>query len=205
MDNFRRLGRAYQAGELKAQLKEHRIVADITAEARIEALVLVAANLVTGLALLWFLKLQVRGRLRLALQNMRRFASGQPLHPLQNASDEIGQLDAQFHAMAQQLEAARQSLQERNEELARLNEEKNQFIGMAAHDLRNPLFGALLAVEALLRRAELSESIRVVLRRLQTTVRGMNTFVSDFLDISRRRTSIATRSARSSPTSSRTR
>jgi signal transduction histidine kinase len=40
-----------------------------------------------------------------------------------------------------------------NEELAKLSEEKNQFLGMAAHDLRNPLGMILLATHCVLTRA----------------------------------------------------
>ena len=38
-----------------------------------------------------------------------------------------------------ELAAAQRELAKKNAELARLNEQKNQFIGLAAHDLRNPL------------------------------------------------------------------
>jgi len=64
--------------------------------------------------------------------------------------DEIGELSRSFCSMAKQLHEAIHTLEERvaartsdiarkNQELVRLNQDKNEFLGIAAHDLKNPL------------------------------------------------------------------
>lgn len=115
---------------------------------------------------------------------MSRFAAGESLHPANRSPDEIGRLDAEFRGMTEQLTAARRQLESRNEELARVNVEKNHFMGMAAHDLRNPLFGASMAVDALLKRGGLAERDQAMLRRMQASLKAMSNLVSDFLDVS---------------------
>jgi signal transduction histidine kinase len=126
----------------------------------------------------------VKRRLRVVLNNMARYAAGKDVHRPEKAPDEIGRLDAQFHEMAAQLDAARKELASRNDELARMNVEKNHFMGMAAHDLRNPLFGALVSVEALMRLSERPERDQAMLERLRTSLKAMSNLVSDFLDVS---------------------
>jgi len=64
--------------------------------------------------------------------------------------DEIGELSQSFQTMAQQLREAFATLEDKveertrdlaqkNQQLVRLNQEKNEFLGIAAHDLKNPL------------------------------------------------------------------
>jgi signal transduction histidine kinase len=64
--------------------------------------------------------------------------------------DEVGQLAQSFCIMAGQLKSAFENLEEKvrertrdlaekNEQLVYLNQEKNEFLGIAAHDLKNPL------------------------------------------------------------------
>ncbi len=64
--------------------------------------------------------------------------------------DEIGELSQSFQTMALQLREAfvtleskveerTKDLAQKNQQLVRLNQEKNEFLGIAAHDLKNPL------------------------------------------------------------------
>ncbi len=64
--------------------------------------------------------------------------------------DEIGELSQSFQTMAAQLRESFSTLEEKveerthdlahkNQQLVRLNQEKNEFLGIAAHDLKNPL------------------------------------------------------------------
>jgi signal transduction histidine kinase len=59
------------------------------------------------------------------------------------AKDEIGQLVETLNSMAKQLKASFDKLNQQNHELILLNQEKNEFLGIAAHDLKNPLSGIL--------------------------------------------------------------
>lgn len=53
--------------------------------------------------------------------------------------------------------SATAEIQEANAQLHRLNEEKNQFLGIAAHDLKNPLSGILLTLDLLEGEEDLKE------------------------------------------------
>lgn len=92
--------------------------------------------------------------------------------------DEISRLN-------NELIAAQRQLARKNAELERLNQLKNQFLGMAAHDLRNPLaaigaYSELLQDEDLgLSPAERSEFLRDIFR----LSRFMNNLVDDLLSV----------------------
>lgn len=74
-------------------------------------------------------------------------------------------------------------LAKKNSELERLNEQKNRFLGMAAHDLRNPLHAILMYSEFLL--DEISrEEHRAFLEVIRSSSYFMVALVEDFLDIS---------------------
>ena len=77
-------------------------------------------------------------------------------------------------------------LQRKNVQLNRLNDLKNQFLGMAAHDLRNPLGAILIYTEMLLDGSvgELSEEQMNFIERIRTSSELMKGMVDDFLDIS---------------------
>ena len=78
-------------------------------------------------------------------------------------------------------------LQRKNAELARLNQLKNQFLGMAAHDLRKPVgiilsYAEFLADEA---GAMLSEEHRGFLEIILSSSDFMRRIIDDFLDVAR--------------------
>jgi signal transduction histidine kinase len=80
---------------------------------------------------------------------------------------------------------ANEKLIEQNEKLAQLNEEKNCFLGMASHDLRNPL-GAILGIAQLLLKESLGPLKEEQTDMLNTVEQAANTtlrLVEDFLDI----------------------
>jgi signal transduction histidine kinase len=58
-------------------------------------------------------------------------------------TDELGILVKAFNSMAKQLQESFAILDARNTELTKLNLEKNEFLGIAAHDLKNPLSAIL--------------------------------------------------------------
>lgn len=78
----------------------------------------------------------------------------QPQIPVNKNIDEIEVLSLSFHQMTKQLEQYFSQLEEKvrertvdlnekNAMLLRLNKEKNEFLGIVAHDLKNPLSGIL--------------------------------------------------------------
>jgi signal transduction histidine kinase len=75
-------------------------------------------------------------------------------------------------------------LEEKNFELRQLNKEKNEFLGIAAHDLKNPLTGIRLSVEVILRALDTMERSKLVNRieAIGTTAERMTNIVSQLLD-----------------------
>jgi signal transduction histidine kinase len=82
--------------------------------------------------------------------------------------------------------ARTRELQEKNITLEALNKQKNQFLGMAAHDLRSPLGNILNAAEILVdREVEIDADTCLELSTMIRDVSyGMVTLLNDLLDIS---------------------
>lgn len=76
-------------------------------------------------------------------------------------------------------------LKETNIELERLNQEKNKFIGIAAHDLRSPLAGIHGLIEILLmEKSRLSEEQIEISDNIMRLSRNMLTLIQNLLSIS---------------------
>lgn len=81
---------------------------------------------------------------------------------------------------------AHETLAQQNAQLLRLNEEKNGFIGMAAHDLRNPL-GVILGYSDFLlmtHRNSLGKSEIEIIDMIKQSSKFMLSLINDLLDIS---------------------
>jgi signal transduction histidine kinase len=77
-------------------------------------------------------------------------------------------------------------LEKKNKALASLNDEKDRFIGMAAHDLNNPLTTIYLLTESLLRKPEnLLPAQHEKLLVMQESVNRMVLMVKNLLNVSR--------------------
>jgi two-component system sensor histidine kinase/response regulator len=88
--------------------------------------------------------------------------------------------------VGQRIVQLQQKLEEKQNELYKTNERKNQFIGIAAHDLRNPVISIRGFSELLLKDSkELSEEQREFLHIIHSTSRNMLAMINDLLDISR--------------------
>lgn len=80
-----------------------------------------------------------------------------------------------------------QELEEKNEALAKLNEEKNYFLGVASHDLRNPL-GNIITLAGFLEdecKSQLSEDNKQYLELIISTGTQMLAMLNDLLDVSK--------------------
>jgi signal transduction histidine kinase len=89
--------------------------------------------------------------------------------------------------MLLQLYSQQIEIEHKNAELSKLNEEKNYFLGMASHDLRNPLgnvitFATFLEDEAAI---TLSEEHKNYLNIIINTSRGMMDLLNNLLDVSK--------------------
>ncbi len=91
--------------------------------------------------------------------------------------DEISRLNNELVAMQRELSR-------KNAELARLNALKNQFLGMAAHDLRNPLHGILTYSSILLEDTdELNSDQTEFITAIHDQSQYMASLVNDLLDV----------------------
>jgi signal transduction histidine kinase len=85
------------------------------------------------------------------------------------------------------LATAQRELAKKNAELARLNDQKNRFVGMAAHDLRNPLdviltYSRFLLADA---RAELGRDRAEFLEIIASSSEFLLGLVDDLLDVAK--------------------
>ncbi|TAE27888.1 MAG: HAMP domain-containing protein [Candidatus Kapaibacterium sp.] len=88
---------------------------------------------------------------------------------------------------AVRIEEANTELQEKNMMLTRIDQEKNDMLGIVAHDLRNPLSSIMLGAAFLKRlhnRGQLTgEDMLRHLTRIEDTSERMNTIISEMLDL----------------------
>jgi len=92
---------------------------------------------------------------------------------------ELVRQEAEFHR------TVNEELKTANEKLTELNNEKNEFLGMAAHDLKNPLSAISLSVSALrkLKDKYTPEQIDRKLEQIELTSMRMQDIIKNFLDI----------------------
>ena len=101
-------------------------------------------------------------------------------------ADAQSNLQKQLLGLNRQLANLTRDLQKSNAELAQLNQLKTQFLGMASHDLRNPLNAVLSLAEIVLEEADttLSADHARLLQQIIESGRYMQRILSDFLDVS---------------------
>jgi two-component system, sensor histidine kinase and response regulator len=88
-------------------------------------------------------------------------------------------------AVARRIFKLEQSLKQKQQEFYELNQIKNKFIGIAAHDLRNPIISIRGFSELLLKDpAAFTEDQREFLSIIHSTSRNMLAMLNDLLDIS---------------------
>ena len=101
-------------------------------------------------------------------------------------AEELETMRKEMLSLNQELNNITRLLHKKNSQLSRLNLEKNQFLGMAAHDLRKPI-GLILAYSEFLRE-DLSERLNTEQKDFLNTIQESSLFmkrlVDDFLDVS---------------------
>jgi len=100
------------------------------------------------------------------------------------ALEEQEKLKTEILSLNQELSNMARALQKANAELKHLNELKNQFLGMAAHDLRKPV-GIIMAYADFLEEeliSKMGEEQLGFLRTIQSSARFMKRIIDNFLD-----------------------
>jgi hypothetical protein len=95
------------------------------------------------------------------------------------------QKNSELEQVNRELVMTQRELEQKNIELARLNEQKNYFLGMAAHDLRNPM-GAIFNTSELLIEEDLgplNDEQKDMIDAIKNASEFMLNLVNDFLDI----------------------
>ena len=110
---------------------------------------------------------------------------------LQKASSQLKERDQsiydQLTHLNNELSAMQRELMKKNHELAQLNQQKNYFLGMAAHDLRSPL-GAIVSYSEFLldqEREHTPEDDRELVGVIKKSSEFMFGLINDLLDISK--------------------
>lgn len=103
-----------------------------------------------------------------------------------NDAEELELLRSELLHANQELNNLTRSLHKKNAQLAHLNTIKNQFLGMAAHDLRKPISVILSYTEFLLEETgeQLDKEHTGFLGRIENSAVFMKRLVDDFLDVS---------------------
>jgi signal transduction histidine kinase len=93
----------------------------------------------------------------------------------------------EFSTLNSEMAMMQRTLVQQQAELRAMNEEKNHFIGMAAHDLRNPLTGIRLFSEVLLRQGAdiLNDKQLRMVEQIKSISQKMTAIVNEFLDVSK--------------------
>jgi signal transduction histidine kinase len=85
---------------------------------------------------------------------------------------------------AVEIEMANNALQEKNAELEYVNSEKNEFLGIAAHDLKNPLASIIMASSTMRRYADKMTQTDILSSavNIEETAKAMNQIIMNLLD-----------------------
>ena len=85
--------------------------------------------------------------------------------------------------LQERIQKATAELDRQRCDLQRLNEDKNNFLGIAAHDLRSPLNTILLTTEVLAEEGSLNPDVSRFLNRIRKSAEQMTTLISNLLEI----------------------
>lgn len=101
---------------------------------------------------------------------------------------EIRRQNDLLQEQARTIEEANSQLQEKNVALSRVDAEKNEMLGIVAHDLRNPLASIMLAASIVRRSIErtgecTTAELERYMKRIEETADRMNTIINELLDL----------------------
>lgn len=121
--------------EEREQKSELARLSQIQSRERIRNIILgaVVLNIFFACVMTYLLITKTLRRLNVLMINNQKLSQNLPLEPRLEGHDEIGEIDATFHSMAESLAAAK--------------EKERAFVAMLSHDLRSPITGVKLLLE----------------------------------------------------------
>lgn len=104
---------------------------------------------------------------------------------LAKSNEEILRQQSILEDQAAKIQIVNTALQERNIALERFNSEKNDFLGIAAHDLKNPLAGITLWADLLIQYSSVlpPEQVLEKLQSIKLSANRMSVLITNLLDI----------------------
>ncbi|HEX3006262.1 MAG TPA: FIST N-terminal domain-containing protein, partial [Bacteroidales bacterium] len=117
-------------------------------------------------------------------QNKQRTSAQVCFPGIDNSTDPYAQKHARILShLLHFIKVTISELEDQNERLKALNEQKNEFLGIAAHDLRNPLW-VIQGFSELLQ-DKIDDKYKPYTTMITTAITGMVTLLNDLLDISK--------------------
>jgi signal transduction histidine kinase len=129
-----------------------------------------------------------RGEREVRLPTIRKDELGNLMNSFNQMADSLSEANQQLENYSRTLEQKvlerTQELKQKNTELTTLNVEKNEFLGIVAHDLKNPLSGILGNADMVrefpaMARKEIEESMNAILQQANR----MLTLITNLLDV----------------------
>ena len=96
--------------------------------------------------------------------------------------DMVAQRTSEVQKQARKLETYNRELRQTNEALQKALEKKSELLGIAAHDLKNPIFGVRSLSELLLEKDELNENQREKIQLIHDSAVEMLDLINDLLE-----------------------
>jgi signal transduction histidine kinase len=101
---------------------------------------------------------------------------------LEKRNSELQETNQQIEAQKSEIEQTALTLSEANEQLSKMNKEKDEFIGIVAHDLRNPLNGIIGLCEVT---EPEDKELKDFVQDIHQSGERMLTLIETLLDVSR--------------------
>ena len=125
----------------------------------------------------------VANRYRLKKRSAEIFQ--QKSEELEQANSEIRKHEAMLEAQSQEIERTNRELTRQNDLLEKLNNEKNELLGIVSHDLRNPIGGIRMLAESITEEGRSTEYMQRKAVMVYETADELLELVRNLLDINR--------------------
>lgn len=140
-----------------------------------------------GLSRYQIVRVRYRNELLKKLVDERTAQLSDANRELEAVNQEISRQNAILSVQASDIEIFTTGLQEKNLALEELNQEKNEFLGIAAHDLKNPLTQIIMITSTLHRYFDrfTQEQTLEKLKGIEDGARRMTDIITNLLDVNR--------------------